>query len=472
MLTPVLWREVIDRRYNESRAFHGVEINGFNADDHNDPYSFIRCDFRQSTMVDSRFAYVDFSNSDFVGATIRGSTFENCNMMSTAFSACALEECMFSKNRNFNSDIIESTFENSHFRGQLIDRAVWRDLNIEKCTFKDVTLSRSTIDGVAFSRSSLDGISFVANYCSDCTFVNCQLSNVEFDATYFGTNIFRGTDLSGVKLKYKDNFTSIDPRDLADLERLRSTYENGEGFSEAFSVYRHVQIMKEDVDYPVDYLHSCLSRSAVILPQQLSVKQLRRLMKIVTLDFSLGLINNLDLLKIDLLIEKIVGLLAAEEQLRAFLSSSSTLTYAIGLLKRAEIDVASDKIARMSLTFTTDDEQSSRIAAEELMGAVAGVGLFEIVSIRKGSVIIDIVTYTACAVLVASAVRIIAGHAISIYVDFLSAQASRRVFETVSSTKALKEVNQIQIMRRQIHPGSLLPAIKDLGSLSQIKIEL
>lgn len=458
---------------NEGRRFHATRFTELR-DQSQNPYAFVRCDFVQARFEGCEFNGTDFTNSDFTGAVFDQTTFTSCNMMSTAYSSCLLEKCRFFSNRNFNCDLIECAIISCEFDSQLIDRSVWRNVDVADCSFSAVTLRRSTFDGVKFSHTRISGINFMDNYCISSTFADCKFVEVDFDASYFGSNIFRGCDMSGMRLRYKDEYLEADAGDPETLESLANHYGESRQFAEAFNVNLFLDTLQSgrDLQYPVAAFAECLKRIIELKPSTLVTQQLRLLFRIADVDYRRGAMTPLDILTLDAVCSSIllsINDLTVREQI---VRCASFLKDVAANLLVSDTNLSRGSKARVSLTYDDTDPAAAVERAEGLLSAIVGTKHYQIVATRPGSIIVDVLTYSGAAVVVAATLRVVSGYAVATYVEFLSAAASRRVLEKVNTLEGLQEVGEFQLTRDRINAGAAALQARHIDGLRKLEIKL
>jgi uncharacterized protein YjbI with pentapeptide repeats len=458
---------------NEGRRFRSIAFTDLK-DSPESPYSFVRCDFIQATFLSCRFQGADFSNSDFTGVIFRDTALTSCNLMSTAYSSCLFSRCRFTNNRNFNCDLIDCAVDDSEFTSQLIDRSVWRNVTIARCAINEVTLRRSTWDEVTLRDVRIRRINFMDNYCVHCVFLNCQFEDADFDASYFGSNIFRGCALSGLSLRYKDEYILVDADDPRALEQLADHYHRGNQFAEAFNMGRYIDTIRSDASaaYPLASFAECLKNVLGLNPENLATQQLRFLFQVVNVDYEQNLIDPLYVFQLDAICESALASLRPSSLRDELLRSASTIRDVAARLLDKGGSVPAGTIAELSLTFDEIEAETAQQFTRQLLDPIIGSENYQIVGTRTGSIIVEVVTYAGAAVIVAATIRVVTGQAISTYIDFLSAEASRRALANVDSLKGLRDVTEIQLMRNRITAGAAALSAKQIEALRRLDVKL
>ncbi|MGA7807007.1 hypothetical protein [Bradyrhizobium sp.] len=357
---------------------------------------------------------------------------------------------------------------------QLIDRSVWRNVTITRCAFDEVTLRRSTWDEVTLRDVRIRRINFMDNYCVHCVFLGCQFEDAAFDASYFGSNIFRNSTLSGLSLRYKDEYILVDADDPNALERLAEHYYRGNQFAEAFNTQRYIGTIRGDksAPYPMASFASCLDSILGLEPVNLAAQQLRFLFQIIDVDYEQNLIYPLYILQLDAVCESTLSSLYAGPLREELLRSASTIRDVATRLLDNGSSVPVGTVAELSLTFDEIEADAARDLTRELLDPIIGSESYRIVGVRAGSIIVDVVTYAGAAVIIAATIRVVTGHAISTYIDFLSAEASRRVLANVNSLQGLRDVAEVQLMRNRITAGAAALQTKQIEALRRLDVKL
>lgn len=462
-------------QYNENGNLVSVLIEDLELTSPDKPYSFVRCDFRQSQILKSRFRQTDFTNSDFVGTVIKSCEFRQCNFMSTAFSSCVIQNAVFSQNRNLNADMIDVTFENCTFRDQLIDRAVWRNSRLFAVRWEDVTVNRSTIENCHFEDCSLEGMNLLSNYFVGCTFVRCDLRGVSFDVNSFGTHVFRECDLSNVKVKFKDQHVPVSPTTPRDLKQLADYYRENNRPQEYFATYLLSTLnAQQGIDcYPVDILSDCLKMAISSEPLRFAEQQIVRLLRLVDTDLKLGLLQTKQILELELVSRQLEEDIYDSWLRSVFVSGCANVRNTADRLSLQDIHVApSETSGTLTFTFQTDDECKAVEFTKHLFAKFFNEEAFEVVEVKRGSIVIEVLSYTSCIVVVASALRHLLGSSLQLYVDYKSTKATVRLIEKAKSPKVLKEIHETRVISSKISHAIAADDQSFVQKLSNLRIKL
>jgi hypothetical protein len=216
---------------------------------------------------------------------------------------------------------------------------------------------------------------------------------------------------------------------------------------------------------------ACLDSVLGLDPVNLAAQQLRFLFQVIDVDYEQSLIYPLYIFQLDAVCESALSSLQAGSLRDEFLRSASTIRDVAARLLDKGDSVPAGTVAELSLTFDEIEPETARHLTRQLLDPIIGSESYRIVGTRIGSIIVEVITYAGSAVIVAATIRVVTGHAISTYIDFLSAEASRRVLANVNSLEGLRKVAEVQLMRNRITAGAAAFRTKQIEALRRLDVK-
>jgi len=111
-----------------------------------DSVDFTRCDFKDTTIRNSRFRRARLGYSSFAEVTVQDSTFVNCEFPDTAMHDCEFSNVSFFDCDLFNVLIKTSNFEFCHFENCRTNNKVFETSRFRDCSFDNSELQVDTIE--------------------------------------------------------------------------------------------------------------------------------------------------------------------------------------------------------------------------------------------------------------------------------------------------------------------------------------
>lgn len=156
------------------------------------------------------FSHVDFNNTVFRGEIIQNLSFENTQFYNVTFKGVTFTNC------DFSGGIFEKcTLEDVKFYNCDFVSSKWKNANLFRCVFSSISeymySNYYIIDDFQSSISDLEGCnlinsSWLNSFISDCMFYNCPLVTATMHSMNIQETTFEYVDFSGIKISGSLNF--------------------------------------------------------------------------------------------------------------------------------------------------------------------------------------------------------------------------------------------------------------------------
>jgi uncharacterized protein YjbI with pentapeptide repeats len=223
---------------NSSRKFENFQNFIFkNLDFKNskEPISFFRSDFRGTTITKVHFWKNSFERCDFINAYVTDSTFEQCHFR-TDFTNIIFERVIFNTNFQDTCAFYNCIFLNCVFQNERITETVTRNCEYNDCEIKECSFDKNAFDDITFFKTSLQNISLADMGAINLTFDQCSLENVSLDPDYMGSYLIKHTSIAAIKYEYRGHEIPLSGELIEDFRTLSIFFTRERRYYEAFNL--------------------------------------------------------------------------------------------------------------------------------------------------------------------------------------------------------------------------------------------
>ena len=220
--------------HRESESFHGMLFSNLDLTSAAEPISFFRSDFRQVKIENVKFFKNNFDRADFVDAYLRNSSFSECQF-GTDFLNTYFDSIRFEKNREDTCTASQCIYHKCTFKGEVFRNSTIRECRFLSCRFEDCVFEMNTADTLSFEDSEFHGIDFSNMTALNFAFANCRFYELRIDPDYLGTYLFKGSTPEGLSYSYRGEDLHSEADFLESIQSMMGAYARSNRIFEAFN---------------------------------------------------------------------------------------------------------------------------------------------------------------------------------------------------------------------------------------------
>lgn len=389
----------------EKENFQGFLFNKLDMSDRKIPISFYRSDFRGAKFQDVAFNGNNFSNSDFIDSSVVNTTFQN-----TRFNYAEVYNSYFEKTSFYNTtfsstSLIKLVFKNCEIENSKFEVNTFRECKFTNCKISDSIFEKNSMDEVEFEKTSFKNIDLSNMTAINLFFSDCKFENVIIDADYLGSYFFKGKFFDSLKLKYRGKVFDLDISKADLLDNLFKLLLERGRYYEAINIVVQKNLLHNDRN-SIFALVKLASEQLFKEKNQLKrTYQFDKIFKLLEYYINTGYVALSDYFRI---IGYFEGLELARMDFLDEISFVEKVNRLKILIERMDLTInfienIDDK--KQMLMEVTIDEADKRLFEKYFEAVMIDIGKslsvkeipYQIVGNRKGSLIYDIIAYSAAA---------------------------------------------------------------------------
>lgn len=393
----------------ESKNFQGFLFRDIDFRKREKPLSFFRSDFRGSkfdlfTLYQNNFDRADFIDSYFNNGTIEncyfGSDFNNTYFNGIKFVGNQFESC---------------SFYNCIFNGCSFTGGIFKEVNLRECKFLNCRLEHpvfqaNTVDEIEFSQCQFEEVDFSNMTMMNIYFSYCTYSGVSIDPDYLGSYFIKGDFLEGTKFKYRGHEIKLFEKQQEVVNGLIHLFGDTNRYYEQFNLL----ILKAAINGSLEasQLLNIVGASLEEPSQLIRDAQLKKIFQCIQF-YATG--SKVPLRVYFLIIGAIEEAIENKTDIGVSLWFSNQLAYTKAVVEKELIDVGDTEFNTTKVFVEVQLNLDSVSEGERILRTfldLVGYGrsqdsstLYEIISIRKGSVIVEILCYGFTALALSAIVK-------------------------------------------------------------------
>ncbi|MBS1529673.1 MAG: hypothetical protein JSU01_05170 [Bacteroidetes bacterium] len=223
---------------NSSRKFENFQNFTFKDLDFKgsaDPISFYRSDFRGATITKVYFWKNSFERCDFINSYISDSTFEECHFR-TDFTNIIFERVFFNSNFEDTCAFYNCMFLNCTFQHERVTETVTRNCEYNECIINGCSFDKNAFDDITFFKTTLQDISLADMGAINLSFDQCTFENVVLDPDYLGSYLVKNTSMANIRYEYRGHEIPLSGELIEDFRTLSLFFMQERRYNEAFNL--------------------------------------------------------------------------------------------------------------------------------------------------------------------------------------------------------------------------------------------
>ncbi|MCK5294664.1 MAG: pentapeptide repeat-containing protein, partial [Arcobacteraceae bacterium] len=421
-------------------------------------FKFFRCDFRGAKFSDNIFENVNFERSDFIDSYVDNTSFSNCTFGPTGIHNSYFYEVKFNKNKHSSTFISNTIFKKCKFDDEFLTKSELRNCEFIDCEFNNIKINMSTYDVNIFKNCKLTNFDMSNMYAMNLKFDNTEFNNTIIDLDYIGSYLFINCNFSKLKYKYKNEVIKINTLESL-MKSLITNFLDNNRCVEAFNLlilYRF--LTKNDIE--IKSILNQVFNKDILNNQKKLFLSLNSIIDLLEFYFNTSNIYTTEYILLVPYITYIANQYLDKKESFIISSKLSLFNY---LIENIEYDykfIQNDN-SQTKLTFKLDKKDQDMFITnldsifnyfnQESINNI-DFKSYEIISIRKACIIIELITYTAYALSLFKALEISAKITKNILLVTLNTSIAWKVYkkqinllENTINVQELKKVTKFKL---------------------------
>jgi len=421
-------------------------------------FKFFRCDFRGAKFNNNIFENVNFERSDFIDSYVDNTSFKNCIFGPTGIHNSYFHEVIFNRNRHSSTFISNTIFKNCKFNDEFLTKSELRNCEFINCEFNNIEINMSTYDVNIFQNCKLTNFDMSNMYAMNLKFDNTEFRNTIIDLDYIGSYLFINCNFSKLKYKYKNEVIKINTLESL-MKNLITNFLDNNRCIEAFNLlilYRF--LTKSDIE--INTILNQVFNKSILKNQKNLFLSLKSIIDLLEFYFNTSNIYTTEYI---LLVPYVTYIAKQYLNKKESFIISSKLNLFNYLIENIEYDykfIQNDN-TQTKLTFKLEKKDKDLFITnldsifnhfnQESINNI-NFKSYEIISIKKACIIIELITYTAYALSLFKALEISAKITKNILLVTLNTSIAWKVYkkqinllENTINIQELKKVTKFKL---------------------------
>ncbi len=396
--------------------------------------SFYRSDFRGSKFENITFYQNNFDIADFINNIFLNVEFNQVNFGEAEIKNCVFNKCYFKENTYTSVPFTNCSFIKCDFTNETF-RLTMKECTFKECTFKSCVFDQCSTDTIEFNDSTIIKCELSTMHAENYKIINCTFRDTYLGINFLGTYLIKGTDFNLLSFKYRGEIVHISNTDYF----ARYTYDMFEHFR--YYEYLNLLIILSANCVLEDELARVLENFDNIDNKNLRIYTIKSIFEMLEFYFGSNCLS----------ISTICNLLTVFDHYKNIFPDDEKLNIECGIFRIENLIIKSNttidyllncdpsNMALAEFTFDTDDVDEAKAKVDKLMCIVNQRLInnyytlpYNIISIKKGSVIITITSSLLLILLAAKVAKSVCHTVCKMQVEIAT---SKKLLNTIENTR-------------------------------------
>lgn len=396
--------------------------------------SFFRSDFRGSKFENVTFFQNNFDIADFINNIFLNVEFNDVNFGEAELKNCVFDKCYFRENTYTSVPITNCTFIKCDFINETF-RLTMKECTFKECTFKNCIFDQCSTDTIEYNDCVIIKCEMSTMHAENYKIIDCTFRDTYLGINFLGSYLIKGTDFNLLSFKYRGEIVPIKDNTffsqyIFDLFKHFRYYE-----------YLNLLILLDKNCVLEDELSKVLNNFNNIENKNLRLYTIKCIIEMIEFYFESDYLSISTMCNLIEILEKNKNIFLNDEKinLECGIYRLENLISTSNIQIKYLLGCDPEKMAKAELTFDTEDIEDSKAKVDKLMCFVNRNLLddyyavpYNIVSIKKGSVIITITSSLLLILLAAKVAKSVCHTVCKMQVEIA---ASKKLLNTIESTK-------------------------------------
>lgn len=436
-------------RNQSQRNFQGYLFEDLNFGEISESVSFYRSDFRGSKFLNFKLINNNFDRADFIDSYIEFGRIEKCQF-GTDFLNTYFSKVSFYKNDFESCSFSNCTFDHCEFYGDLFQEVGMRNCTFSDCLFEGVDFSMNTVDEVFFEKTSFNVIDFSNQTAINIHFVNCKFNEFKIDPDYIGSYFIRGDFLGEITFVYRGHEISLLEEQHEIFEGLITLYIENNRYYEALNMLFQKTMLDNSIGEELVNILKNLFREQIVIVKSYHIEKCLDVIQFYLFERGLQLSVFFFILPV---VEK---LLENSNELGSrvkHLNKASLIRHYLEeelLFRIVHTDEFEGKSFLIELEIGTNDREYAISVVKSFFNDLEkeirisdDIKLYEIVNVKSGSIIMDVICYASLLVPLSYVYKRVRRNFNEVAVDYAYRKAAVKLLNNVESVEDMKEAHKI-----------------------------
>lgn len=431
----------------EAKNFQGYLFADIDLRKSKEPISFYRSDFRSTKFSNYHLFKNNFDRADFIDSYLSDGTIENCTFGSD-FINTLFHQSLITNNSFESCTLTNCRFNECNFSGGTFKEITMRECKFSNCTFDQVGFEMNTIDEITFKNCRFENMDFSNMTAINLYFINCSFNDFTIDPDYLGSCFVIGDFFGQTNFIYRGHKLDLFDEQKELVEGFINLYQDTNRYYELINLYFLQNNLTGSLSEDILKVIPSVFREENDLVKDYHLKKILDLLKFYLAS------DKIDLKTYFIMISVIDQSLAAEKDQSYLMLITNKLNFLkLSLeneaLRRMQGDNGvDDRVVLMQIELGINEiERAEKMVTQyfeqEAFGSYSPDKFYQVISIRPGSVIVEILCYAFLAIPLSMIVKRTMSNITDTIFEYKFKKTGIKMLEQAKSAKDINAVKKV-----------------------------